>query len=329
VAGGAHARAGPLAGDPANGEPMERKLTLTAALASALVAAATAPARAEAATRWGADYFPNVTLTTQDGKPVRFYDDLLKDKLVAIDLIYTHCKFSCPLETARLAQVQRLLGDRVGKDIFFYSITLDPERDTPTVLKAYAEKFHAGPGWLFLTGKKEDVKLVSHKLGLLSLDEAPVNRDGHTPELMVGNVPTGQWMRNSAVDNPRFLATMIGGFLDAWRSHRPATSYARASELSVSRGEYLFSTRCAACHTIGQGDGLGPDLAGVTAARDRAWLSRFVARPDEVLAAGDPVARGLFRRFNELTMPNLGLGPEDVEAVLGYLARKGVPERSP
>jgi protein SCO1/2 len=104
-----------------------------------------------------------VPLVTQDGKTVHFYDDLLKDKIVAIDLIYTHCVDSCPLETARLAQVQQLLGDRVGKDIFFYSISIDPKRDTPEVLKAYAEKYHAGPGWLFLTGKLADIELISKK----------------------------------------------------------------------------------------------------------------------------------------------------------------------
>src|SRR5476649_119157 len=91
---------------------------------------------ASAANRWGADYFPNVPLTTQDGTTVHFYDDLIKGKIVVIDLIYTHCKDMCPLETARLAQVQRLLGDRVGKDIFFYSISIDPKQDTPEVLKA-------------------------------------------------------------------------------------------------------------------------------------------------------------------------------------------------
>src|SRR5262245_20138281 len=93
-----------------------------------------------AANPWGASYFPNVPLITQDGTPVRFYDDLLKGKAVAINLIYTSCKDECPLETARLVQVQRLLGDHVGKDIFFYSISIDPKRDTPAVLKAYAEK---------------------------------------------------------------------------------------------------------------------------------------------------------------------------------------------
>jgi protein SCO1 len=107
------------------------KLALIAALAAALL-----PAMATANNkRWGADYFPNVELITQDGKVVHFYDDLIKGKVVVIDLIYTHCVDSCPLETARLVQVQKLLGDAVGKEIFFYSITIDPKRDTPQVLK--------------------------------------------------------------------------------------------------------------------------------------------------------------------------------------------------
>src|SRR4029077_3148619 len=101
--------------------------------------------------RKGAAYFSNVELITQDGKKVRFYDDLLKGKIVVIDLFYTQCLDSCPLETARLAQVQRMLGDRVGRDIYFYSISIDPWRDTPAQLKAYAEKYRIGPGWLFLT----------------------------------------------------------------------------------------------------------------------------------------------------------------------------------
>src|SRR6266536_1737949 len=140
---------------------------------------------------WGADYFPNVPLLTQDGTTVRFYDDLLKGKAVAINLIYTQCKDECPLETARLVQVQRLLGDRVGKDIFFYSISIDPKRDTPEVLKAYAEKFHVGPGWLFLTGKEEDIKLVARKLGLSRRGDA-ADRDGHSAILMIGDEAAGQ-----------------------------------------------------------------------------------------------------------------------------------------
>jgi len=182
----------------------------TALLAGTVVFLHIGPAFA--ANRWGADYFPNVSLTTQDGTTVRLYDDLLKGKSVAINVMYTSCKDECPLETARLVQLQRLLGERMGKDIFFYSITIDPKRDTPEVLKAYAQKYGVGPGWLFLTGKEEDIKLATKKLGLSRVRDS-ASKDGHGASLMVGNEPGGLWMRNSAVDTPHFLATTIGNFL--------------------------------------------------------------------------------------------------------------------
>ena len=186
---------------------MRWKIAATIAAAAALWlnslvnAPYTSAAAAAGDTRWGADFFPNVTFTTHQGRTVRFYDDLVKGKIVAIDLIYTTCKYACPLETARLAQVQRLLGDRMGRDVFFYSITIDPDHDTPAVLAEYAEKYHAGPGWLFLTGAKGDIELIGRKLGLYTGPD-PRNPDGHVPYLLVGNQATGQWMRNSAVDNP-------------------------------------------------------------------------------------------------------------------------------
>src|SRR6185437_4358658 len=101
---------------------------------------------------WGANHFPNAPLINQDGQTVKFYDDLIKGKTVVINFIFTRCGNVCPLETAKLSQVYKLLGDRMGKDIFFYSITVDPKHDTPERLKEYAEKFHTGPGWYFLTG---------------------------------------------------------------------------------------------------------------------------------------------------------------------------------
>ncbi len=269
--------------------------------------------------RWGADYFPNVALTTQDGKVVHFYDDLLKGKAVAVNLVYTRCSASCPIETAKLAQVQRLLGDRVGKDIFFYSISIDPDNDTPAALKAYAEKFHAGPGWLFLTGDKDDIKLLSKKLGLSSRTDL-ANRDGHQPSLMIGKEPTGEWMRNSAVDNPRFLAaTMSNFFGNPQRSGKPA-SYANAPAMpDIGSGAYLFRSRCSACHTIGRGKSVGPDLAGVTSRRDRGWLVRYIAGPDRLLAGKDPIAVELFARYRGVRMPNLGLSSGEIAAILGYV----------
>ncbi len=281
---------------------------------------------AVAGTPWGADYFPNVPLITQDGTTVRFYDDLLKGKKVAINLIYTSCKDECPLETARLVQVQQLLGDRVGKDVFFYSISIDPTRDTPEMLKAYAEKFHVGPGWLFLTGNEDDIKLVAKKLGLTRRRDA-LTRDGHSASLMIGDEAGGQWMRNSAVDNPRFLATTIGNFF-GWTSRQPAKSYAEVSSSRMpEKREYFFQSRCGACHTVGNGDGVGPDLAGVTTRRDRAWLTRYLAEPDRVRAEGDPIAMALFAKYKNVPMPNLRLSGIEIAALLSYLELHGAAAR--
>jgi protein SCO1/2 len=312
-----------------------RKITLMdlAILAglSLLIAIMVCEARANA--RWGANYFPNVPLVDQNGRTVHLYDDLLKGKTVVVNLIYTECQDSCPLETARILQVQKMLGDRVGKDVFFYSVSIDPEHDTPAVLKAYAEKYHAGPGWLFLTGKKADIDLVAHKLGLYY--DPGLNRDGHTVELMIGNEPSGQWTRNAATDNPRFLVNTITTLLDGWKAHeaQAAKSYAQAAPLNVSdRGQYLFATRCAACHTIGHGIKIGPDLNGITNTRDRAWLLHFIQKPDELLAAKDPLATALFKQYKEIRMPNVRLGPDDTESIIRFLeaqsASKDIPTHS-
>lgn len=295
------------------------------AVALCLAATIFIPATCASAVTWGANYFPNITLTTQEGKEVHLWDDLLKDRNVVINFIYTQCGASCPLETARLAQVQQLLGDRMGRDVFFYSFSIDPERDTPAELKAYAERFHAGRGWLFLTGRKADIELVRGKLGQAARAGQNQLAD-HSTTLMIGNAATGQWMRDSSTDDPRYIASMVGDWLSSWRGRQPGKSYAEAPPLAdaADRGAYLFRTRCAACHTVGRGDGLGPDLSGVTAARDHAWLARYVAAPDEVLASGDPVANALFEKYRQVRMPNLRLGEKDVEALLSFLKARSV-----
>lgn len=299
---------------------MRRKLWLGLTTASCLLAVAMI-AHAFDNARWGANYFPNIELTTQDGQKVKFYDDLIKGKTVAIYLMYTTCLDACPLETARLAQVQKLLGGRVGKDIFFYSITIDPEHDTPAVMKEYAEKYHAGPGWLFLTGKKDEIEMLSKKLGLYTPPN-PADRDGHRPSVLLGNEPAGQWVRNSATDNPRFMSLMITNFLTAWNNHTPAqqAGYNNAAPLDLSdKGRYLFATRCAACHTVGHGDKIGPDLLGITKVRDHAWLARFIAKPDKLLAEGDPIATALFKQYKQVQMPNLRLSETEAIMLVNFL----------
>lgn len=285
--------------------------------------------RASAAA-WHGNYFPNVALITQDGKTVHFYDDLLKNKKVVINFMYTACGDSCPLETARLSQVRKALGNRLGQDVFFYSISLDPKRDTPAALKAYANKFHVGPGWLFLTGAKADIELVRKKLGQgARADENELT--SHSTSLMIGNEATGEWIRDSSLDNPNYIAAIIGTWLSEGRNNQNVKSYAQAPpvpEYVADKGGYLFHSRCSACHTIGEGDGIGPDLRGVTKARNRAWLAHFIAAPNEALAKKDPLATALFKKYNEVLMPNLRLNETDVQALIGYLDAQSTASRA-
>jgi len=267
---------------------------------------------------WGANYFPNVPLTTQDGKTVHFYDDLLKGKRFIINLMYTECGDSCPLETARLAQVKKILGDHLGRDIFFYSLSIDPKRDTPAALKAYAEKFHTGPGWLFLTGDKADIDLIRKKLGL----HARADENGltdHTTSVMIGSEPTGEWIKDSSLDNPQYMASIVRDWLNAGKGFENRNANYAVSENAANKGGYLFETRCGACHTVGGGESVGPDLRGVTERRDRAWLAHFIAAPNELIAQKDPTALALYKSYRELKMPNLRLTDVDVNAVIGYL----------
>src|SRR6185437_700392 len=103
----------------------------------------------------------------------------------------------CPLQTSRVAQIRQKLGDLVGKDFFIYSITMDPEHDTPELLNAYAEAFGAGGGWLFITGKPEDLDKIRWRLG-----ERSRNLSEHRNDLVLGNDQTGEWSRSSVFENP-------------------------------------------------------------------------------------------------------------------------------
>jgi cytochrome oxidase Cu insertion factor (SCO1/SenC/PrrC family) len=88
-------------------------------------------------------YFSDVELINQDGQKVRFYSDVLKDKVVVINTFFTTCTSVCPPMNRNLERVQEALGDRLGKDAFLVSISVDPETDTPPRLKEYSQRFHA------------------------------------------------------------------------------------------------------------------------------------------------------------------------------------------
>ena len=273
--------------------------------------------------RWGAQYFPNIELTTHENEKVRFFDDLIKDKVVVINFIYTTCPDACPLETARMSEVYEILGGRVGQDVFFYSITIDPDVDTPEVLAEYAKRYQVGPGWKFLTGDEQEIILLRKKLGLY-IDEVNKDPNDHNLNMIIGNQKTGRWMRRSPFENPYILSNEIGSWLHNYKdkSDNP-NSYEDIPDLrNLTKGESLFRTRCAVCHSIGIGDGLartGPNLKGVTERREPEWLSRWISEPDVMLAEKDSIAMGLFVAYNEIAMPNMQLNPYEVESLIDFI----------
>jgi protein SCO1 len=161
-------------------------------------------------------HLPNVALITQDGKKVRFYDDLVKDKRVVIQFMFARCKDICPVITHHLAEVQRMLNGRVGQDIFFYSITLSPEEDTPRDLKAFAKKHGAGPGWTFLTGKPEDILHLRKSLGFFyNNPKEDADRNNHSGMVLVGTEPLMRWAMCQGGADPEWIATVIRTEMDA------------------------------------------------------------------------------------------------------------------
>ncbi len=273
-----------------------------------------------AAARWGANYFPDTPLITHEGETVHFFADVIKDKIVALNFIYTQCPDTCPLETAQLVKVQEILGDRLGKDVFFYSISIDPDNDTPAVLKEYRDRFNAR--WTFLTGKKEDVIQLRKKLGLY-IEDIQDGSNNHNVNMIIGNQATGRWMKRSPFENPYVLADQLGNWLDGWKSPPRGKDYARAPKLrSIPRGEQIFRTRCVTCHSVTGHElagALGPDLLGVTRRRDKQWLLDWLRAPDQMLAKKDPIAVALYDQYNQLAMPNMRLHKAEALALLDYL----------
>ena len=283
----------------------------------AILAAAWLGSSGAQASRWGKEYFPEVSLVSQDGKTLRFYDDLINNKVFVINFLYTTCRDICPLTASRLAELQEKLGDSVGRDIFFYSISIDPETDTPERLKQYAQTFRAGPGWLFLTGKREDIDAIRYKLG-----ERSKFLSDHRNEVLLGNGATGEWARNSVLGDLNSLAITVRSMDPAWRRTGGKDGQFKVMDFNLAShpGQALYKRLCAGCHTVGHGDRVGPDLAGVLARRDRSWLMSYIADPHKMRVGQDAVALALAARFPAVRMPAMGVSSADVADLLSYIA---------
>jgi protein SCO1/2 len=173
-------------------------LILAASVASAeecaLHKAAAKPAPTAADTS-----IPDVKVTTQDGKTVDFYSDLIKGKVVAVNFVFTSCTTVCPPLGAIFGKLQEKQGDA-----HLVSVSIDPEVDTPERLKTWSRKFGARPGWTLVTGKKDDITRILKAMNAYSSDFA-----NHQPVTIVGNDATGTWKRTYGFTTAAKLAVML------------------------------------------------------------------------------------------------------------------------
>lgn len=174
---------------------------------------AATPSAAPTAAQTGASnaekYFTDVMLVNQDGEKMRFYSDLLQGKTVIINSFFATCQGSCLPITRNLEKVQEALGDRLGKDARIISISVDPDVDTPAELKAFGKKFHARPGWYFLTGPKENVEFVLKKIGQFVTD-----KQDHYNIVIIGNERTGLWKKAFGLAKSDALVEVVESVLN-------------------------------------------------------------------------------------------------------------------
>src|SRR6185295_14750969 len=166
------------------------RVITTAILCLVLMGVSKAQQPATAPDKPAHNYFTDVELVTQNGQKVKFYSDLLQGKVVIINSFFATCQGSCLPLNQNLAKVQEALGDRLGKDVYILSISVDPTVDTPPALNAYAKKLHARPGWYFLTGAKENVDFALKKIGQFVPD-----KQDHLNIFIIGNERTGLWKK--------------------------------------------------------------------------------------------------------------------------------------
>lgn len=156
------------------------------------------------------NYFPNFELVTHEDRKVRFYDDLIKDKIVVINFMYAKCDGICVPITQKLKRVQEILADRVGRDIFMYSITLKPKEDTPQKLQHYVHMHKLKPGWTFLTGRPDEIEILRRKLGF-SDGNPKLDKDltNHIGMVKYGNERRQWWAMFPGKGNPSWMVRSI------------------------------------------------------------------------------------------------------------------------
>lgn len=257
---------------------------------------------------------PDLALVDQEGRPVHFYRDLVRGKVVMINFVFTSCTTICPPMGATFGKVQQLLGDRAGRDVHLISVSVDPATDTPERMKAWGKKFGAGPGWTLVTGERETVVQLLKALGVYT-----PNLNDHTPLVLAGNDPRGEWTRAYGLAAPAKLVELLDGLAApaaaaAGPAPNPAQNYFGEIPLVDQDGQtrrlysdllkgkvvvidFMFTSCTGACPIMSNnfakiqdwlGDRLGKDVyllsvsvdpVNDTPAKLKEYAARFKARP--------------------------------------------------
>jgi protein SCO1 len=194
-------------------ENMTTKRNLLGMLGAAALApafGAADKARLQGARGPRAAYFPNSEVHTHDGRKLRFYDDVVRGKVVAFNMMYTSCTGICPGTTANLMRVQEALSDQLGREVFMYSLTLRPELDDAAALRDYVQRYAIRKGWTFLTGRPAEIDLIRRRLGFYN-DDPVLDADlaRHTGMIRIGNEALDRWAMCPALASPKQITRAI------------------------------------------------------------------------------------------------------------------------
>lgn len=148
--------------------------------------------------------FPDLVVRDHEGRKVRFYSDLIKDKVVVLSFFYTSCTYTCTMQGKTFSRLQALLGERLGKSVVLISVSTDPVKDKPEELKAWAERYGVQPGWTLVTGEKSEMNKL-----LIPVTGSPAGAEMHLPVTFVGNDKTGTWTSADGVFAPEELLKVV------------------------------------------------------------------------------------------------------------------------
>jgi protein SCO1/2 len=164
----------------------------------------------------------DVPVVDQGGNARRFYSELVKDRIVAMNFIFTSCTTICPTLGANFAKVQSLLGES-GRDVSLISISIDPVNDTPARLAAWSNRLGGKPGWTLVTGESTDIDTLLKSVGAFTPD-----KNDHGPLVVLGDDRTGRWQRMNAFAAPSKIVEVLQS-LGKERAAAATTAAATAS----------------------------------------------------------------------------------------------------